>query len=357
MTYRVVTPIHREIIDHPSVWTAKSVGGKAGVTYQLTGSQLDALDELLLQTGYRQPQAIGREAFDHPIINALLAELRGEIMDRRGVVVIAGLTRERYGEVGLERICWGFGTHLGIAAVQSARGDRLGHVRHEAKNPKDRGYMASRELKLHSDAYEVIGLMCIQNAHSGGESRVANALAVHNEILLNRPDLLAPLYRGFPYATAEASASRMPVTPYSVPVFSCVAGRVSCMYTRAYMHAAAERLGIPLPGDLAEALKYFEEVAERDDMLLRFMLDPGEILICNNFTTVHSRTAFTDAGGKTRHLLRLWLRIPDGRPVVPALEERGTAYERVYQQDRGEAEQVIRAPRPNDRSQRPEAVT
>jgi Taurine catabolism dioxygenase TauD, TfdA family len=356
MTDRTVTSIHREIIDHPSAWTGKSIGGKGRVSYRLTGMQLDALDGLLLRTSDSQAQAVGRQAFDHPVINELMAELRKEIMDGCGIVVVTGATRERFGEVGLERICWGFGTHLGIGAVQSARGDKLGHVRHEPQNPKDRGYMASRELKLHSDAYEVLGLMCIQNAHSGGESRVASALAVHNEILLKRPDLLVPLYRGFPYATAEASGSRMPVTPYPVPVFSCVDGWVSCMYTRAYMHAAAERLKIPLPADLAEALKYFEQVAERDDIVLRFMLDPGEMLICNNFTTVHARTAFTDSKESTRHLLRLWLRIPGGRPVIPALEERGAAYERIYQQDSGGVQQAAQTLRRSKHAEEPEAV-
>jgi TfdA family taurine catabolism dioxygenase TauD len=343
MTDALATAIHGRIIDHPSAWTAKSLGGKTALTWRLTEPQLEALDEMLLRTRVSRPQAVGRQAFDHPIINALLAELREEIMHRHGAVVIAGLTPERFGEEDLERICWGFGTHLGIAAVQSTQGDRLGHVRHEPQNPKDRGYMAARELKLHSDAFEVIGLMCVQNAHAGGESHLASALAVHNEILSKRPELLAPLYRGFPYATAEARASRTLVTPYSVPIFSCVAGKVSCMYTRAYMRAAAEQLGIPLPDDLVEALRYFEAVAERDDILLRFMLHAGEMLICNNYTTVHARTAFTDSAENKRHLLRLWLRIPDGRPVISPVQDRGAAYERLYVEHTSDAERAVSA--------------
>ena len=196
------TPVFRDTIDHPSAWTNASLGGKEGITYRLTEQQLVAFEEVIDRTRHLHPQEVSRRDFDHPVVNGLLEELRDEIMNGRGTVLISGITRDRFSEDEFERIYFGAGTHWGIAAIQSLAGDRLGHVRNEKDNPKNRAYLSARELKMHSDAYEVIGLMCVEKAETGGYSRLASALAIHNEILRNRPDLLEPLYRGFPYATA-----------------------------------------------------------------------------------------------------------------------------------------------------------
>ena len=52
------------------------------------------------------------------------------------------------------------------------------------------------------------------------------------------------------------------------------------------------------------------------------MLEPGEALFQNNFVTMHARTAFEDdeAAGFKRHLLRLWLDVPGGRPAPKEME-------------------------------------
>ena len=46
----------------------------------------------------------------------------------------------------------------------------------------------------------------------------------------------------------------------------------------------------------------------------------GEILFLNNWTTLHRRTAFEDFKDplKKRHLLRIWLSMPNSRPIDQA---------------------------------------
>jgi hypothetical protein len=100
------------------------------------------------------------------------------------------------------------------------------------------------------------------------------------------------------------------------------------------MHDAAEKMGVALPGNLREALAYVAETAERDDLALRFMLEPGEFVLWHNFLNLHSRTEFENDATHRRLLLRLWLNVPNGRPVVPELYERGATYDRVYQEHR-----------------------
>jgi hypothetical protein len=62
-------------------------------------------------------------------------------------------------------------------------------------------------------------------------------------------------------------------------------------------------------------------------------LQPGEVLIANNYVTFHARSAFEDhdEAERKRHLLRLWLTLPNGRPLPPIFagtREFGFTYER-----------------------------
>ncbi|MDA3136844.1 TauD/TfdA family dioxygenase [Pseudomonas syringae] len=224
----------------------------------------------------------------------------------------------------------GLSSYLGRPVVQSTQGDRIGHVRHEATNPKNRGYQSNRELGFHSDAFEIIGLMCLSGAASGGTSQIVSGLAVHNQLLSENPALLSELYNGYPYATAERAQSCQPVTNYRIPVFSKVGSTLSSMCVGNYMRAAASTLNQPFPEKLDKALKAFYQICNRKAFQLEFMLEPGEILFLNNFITLHSRTEFQDSTTQKRHLLRLWLDVPNGRPVIPELKARGIDYENLY---------------------------
>ena len=327
-----MTPIHAEEIDHPAAWTARGLSGKDALLMHLSAEQLDAIDALLARTRHLAPQAVTRADFDHPVVNALLRDLREIVMHGRGVVIVRGVTPERFSEEDFQRIYWGFGTHLGNGAVQSAAGDRLGYVQNNENDEVKRGYRSLRELHMHTDSYEVVGLMSVRRAKSGGLSGLVSSLAIHNEILRTRPDLLAPLYRGFRLASEEARFSSKAITDDAMPVFCAVNGAVSCMYEPSHMKNAAALLPDGMPGDLAEALDYFDSVANRDDLALRFLLEPGEMMLWHNYTNLHSRTAFEDYPDRKRLLLRLWLSVPDGRPVDPAFRIRADTYERIHRE-------------------------
>jgi hypothetical protein len=316
-----------EPVVEAAAWTRTSIGGKAGLLEVLTDAHLDALEMVLSNTRRMPPQADTRQQFDDPLLNSFLAAIRNQLIHGRGVAIIRGLDPRRFTPDDIERVCWGFGTHWGIAAAQSPDGDRLGRVRVDPNTAKSKAFQSPRELTFHSDAYELLGLMCVQDAASGGHTRLVSALSVHNEILKSRPDLLAPLYRGFPYATDVTGAT---VTSANIPVFSSVEGRVSCMYLPRHMRRAAELTGVQLPSELEEAMQYLEQVAMREDLAIEFSLEPGEMVILHNFTNLHARTEFTDSDVKRRYLLRLWLSVPDGgRPFCPALAERSSIYDRI----------------------------
>jgi hypothetical protein len=327
-----MTAIHTSPIVHASAWTPAETGGKEGLLFRLPEEALDALDILLADTSKQPIQSVTRRDFSHPVIDPLLQEIRSIIMKGRGIVAISGIPPERYDAEALERIFWGFGTHLGTAATQSARGDRLGYVEARGDDLNERGYRSNNELRMHTDSYEVVGLMCIRKAAVGGLSGVVSSLSIHNEILATDRSLLGPLYRGFRYASGEAKFSSKPITDQPIPIFAATGDQVSCTYERMHIAAAAAILGQELPEDLVLAMNHFDELAIRDDLCLRFQLEPGEILLWNNYTNLHSRTEFKDDQNQRRLLLRLWLTMQDGRVVDPALRIRADTYERVYKE-------------------------
>jgi len=323
-------PVHREIIHHPAAWTAAGLGGKQALVLELDARQLDAIDALLDRSLHLAPQQIRRADFDHPVLNRLMDQVRELLLHGRGALILGGLAAERYGEEELRRIYWGLGTHLGTAAVQSVHGDRLGRVETADDDPKKRGYRSPQELNMHTDSYEIVGLMSVRAAKAGGVTGLVSSLALHNEFLRTRPDLLGPLYEGFWYASEEAQFDARPVSDRRVPVFSCADGLVSCHFEIGQLRSAARHLGVAFKPDFEEAVELFRALSVREDLALSFLLEPGEILLFHNFTHLHSRTAFENYPERKRLLLRLWLTPPHGRPCDPAMHLRARTYERLY---------------------------
>ncbi len=318
--------ICRELIDHPSAWTAEGLGGVEGLRYPLSENVLSAIDDVLKKTSHLKPQAVSRFEFSHPQLDPTLRDLFEVIQNGRGAALISGLSPERYSEEDLERIYWGFGTHWGIAGVQSAMGDRLGHVRAEPGNPNGRGYRSDKELRPHTDPYEIVGLMCLQCSETGGETRLVSGLALHNEISKLHPELLEPLYEGHFYAMDEAKDTATPLTQDKIPVYCFVDGKVSMHYGAGAIDNAVRIHGKALSPAFDSARKMLCDLAESDRLRLRFTLRPGEALVVNNFTTMHSRTNFTNSAQRQRHLLRMWLEVPNGRAVIPQFHRRTEAY-------------------------------
>ncbi len=308
-------------VEDPAVWTSASLGGKSGLVHPLRPDHLEALRTVLAHTRHLGLEQIGRGEFEHPAVNELMSGVRRELMRGRGAVILSGIDLAAFTEEDFTRICWGLGTHLGTAAPQSYRRDRLGFVQKEEHNPTGRGYLMDVELRSHTDFHEVLCLACVRRAASGGESGLASSLAVHNALLEARPELLPPLYAGF----YQEWAGEQRVSTDRIPVFCRVEDKVSCYYHPLALLNAAKELGVSLPAQLEEAMRVFRAHADAPELRADFMLEPGEILLWHNFLVLHSRRAFQDSASQKRLLLRLWLNVPQGRPMHPAFTGRARA--------------------------------
>jgi Taurine catabolism dioxygenase TauD, TfdA family len=320
-----MTPIHRAHIDHRMAWGGAELT-KDEVAFDLTRRQAAALEEILsrvqragIKFGDVRAGHCGHPALDHDF-----ARIFDEIQDGRGIVILRGIPVADHSVDEVSTIFWAIGTHLGRGVSQSARGDMLGLVRDETPpgQPESaRGYTSRRELSLHVDLAQIVGLMCVRQARGGGFSQYASGLAIHNEILATRPGLLPLLYRGFPYhRRGEEAAEHAPITPYDIPVFSERDGRVSVFMVREIINAAFRDLNRAFTPEEIDAIDTFRATARRLQFETR--LEPGEASFLNNYTVMHARSEFDDwdAPDEKRLMLRLWLDAErEVRPVVPEI--------------------------------------
>ena len=312
-----MTPIIDRVITHASAWTSKTLGGREALTRHLSAAELDAISETIALTSHLETTQVRAADFRHPLLDALLERLPREVMHGRGVVILSGVDTAQWSQDACERAFWGIGQHLGYAAVQSSRGDRIGYVQDEPEDPRRRGYRSAGELVLHTDSREIIALMALRPAARGGETQLASSSAIHNIIRTERPDTLPALYSGYRYHSTEVG-----LTECEIPVFSNVDCHLSCMFFEEHIRRAARTLGEPLPRELDEGLRIFAEVARRPDVCVEFMLQPGEMMFCNNFVVLHARKQFEDSADRKRLLARLWINVPGGRPTIAALHVR-----------------------------------
>jgi hypothetical protein len=245
-----------------------------------------------------------------------LADVRRRLESGSGFIMLRGLPATDVPEDLLQIIYWGLGTHLGVGVSQSAAGDRLGHVYDRGVNERERYYTRGGALEFHMDPVDAVGLLCLRTALSGGASRIASAGEIHNIIRAERPDLLEFLYRGF----HNSRRGHGEATPSArVPVFAPGRHGIECYFLPTTIRQATEE-GYPLSALEEEALDFIENVANRPGVFLDMEFRVGDIQFLSNRSVLHARTDYVDDPNpaRKRHLLRLWLMMPDwaARPAA-----------------------------------------
>lgn len=289
-------------------------------------SELLAAAEQFSTTG----QDIGTlraEDFPLPTLSARLKALAATLLKGRGFEVLRGLPTDGVDIRTLATIFCGIGAHLGRARSQNAAGHILGHVRNVGADPKDpntRIYQTAARQTFHTDSADVVGLLCLKEAQSGGDSLLVSVQAIANRLAEDCPDLLELLFD--PIATDRRGEVPPGALPYMmIPVLSWHAGELTVFYQRQYIESAQRFEDAPrLTDKHIAALDAFDAAANDPDLHLSMRLRPGDMQFVYNHGQLHDRTGFTDwpDADQRRHLLRLWLSMPGDRPLPPVFAER-----------------------------------
>ena len=262
-----------------------------------------------------------------PTLARRLQRILDEVLNRRGLVLMRALPLERWTRREAAMAFLAIGVHLGNLRMQNAEGHLLGHVKdlgRSSNDPNTRIYQTRERQTHHTDSCDVVGLLCLQTAKSGGLSSLVSSTTIFNEMRQRRPDLLRVLLE--PIETDRRGEVPEGCKPYfTIPVFNYHGGLVSAIYQRQYIESARRFPGVmPLTPVQIEALDLLDELANDPKLNLMMELQPGDIQLVHNHTILHDRTSFEDypEPERKRHLLRLWLAPPGARALPEVYADR-----------------------------------
>ncbi|WP_048438967.1 TauD/TfdA family dioxygenase [Caenimonas sp. SL110] len=317
-------------VTDPSAWRAAELEADKSWIVELTPAEVAEVADAARAVAARGLRGgeFGRADFPLPTFAVRLAAVLEELQHGRGITLLRGLPVDPQDEEMAARIIWGVGTYLGRALQQSAGvnlggfpGNCISHIIDQRKDPNDRtvhGSATGAEQQPHCDPSDLVALLCIRPAvGGGGVSRVVSAMSVYNDIRERAPELLETLFTGFFHDLRKDGANGLSVTPQRVPVYGYEDGHLSVSFNSRTVVLAAEREGYALSGLEQRALDEMSATASRRDLVHEMTMRSGDLQLLNNYTMLHSRTAWSDPQDvrQRRCMLRLWLRTLDPRPL------------------------------------------
>jgi hypothetical protein len=301
--------IGAELARHPEQWI-----------YTLSPADIAEIETAVATVRGRDLATLTQADFSLPALGPVLDGMREEVLSGRGFVLIRGLPVEGRPIADSALAYWAIGMRFGNPRSQNAMGHLLGHVTDlglAASDPNVRTYQTTERQHFHTDSCDIVALLCLKTAKSGGLSSIVSSMAIYNEMARRRPDLLARLFR--PFATDRRGEVPVGEKPYfDTPVYTDHAGYLSAIYSGTYIRSAQRFAEVPrFTREDVAALELFDDLANDKELRLDMELRPGDMQFLHNHTCLHDRTAFVDwpEPERKRHLLRLWLAAPGARPL------------------------------------------
>ena len=312
------------VFHNKQAWYGPDVRDKSDWIHRFTPAELSEIDQRV-----RWADATGRDILDFtkeelalPGLQEKLAAVRRELLDGTGFFLFKGIPVESYTVRQSALAYWAIGLQLGVPVSQNGKGHVLGHVTNLGLNyadPEVRGYQTSARLPYHTDSSDLVGLLCLKTAQSGGESSIVSSTTLWNELVKRQPDHARTLLQEF-HRTRWGEIPGNMKRWGSNPVFAPVEDRVISSYVRSAIKKAQDMPEVPrLTAAQIDALDHLDALAADPEIHLDMVLEPGDLQLLSNHSIFHSRTAYVDWPelNKRRHLLRLWLACDDG-PTLPA---------------------------------------
>ena len=312
-------------IEGPSVWFGPDMAASEEWLYALSEAEIGELEAAYGAVRARglDLMEVTRDAFPLPTLGPRLDHIRRELLEGRGFAVLRGLPVGRYSIEQAAVIYWGLGAYFGTPVSQNGKGHLLGHVLDlgfEPDDPKVRIYQTTDRQHFHSDSCDIVGLLCLKTARKGGLSSLVSSVTIYNEMVRRRPDLAEVMFQPF-------DVDRRGETPegeteyFRIATFHWCEGRLSTRHVRRYIESARRFDEVPPLTEIqVAALDLFDELTNDPALNVDLEFQPGDMQFLHNHQILHDRTAFTDWDdpARKRHLLRLWLCPPDGRPLPEA---------------------------------------
>ncbi|CAJ2511276.1 Uu.00g069010.m01.CDS01 [Anthostomella pinea] len=319
-------------IEGPTVWKAEDYSDNPERwVHQFSSDEIDEISSTanrFIALGL-PITGITMENFPLPGLKQSLATMLRELLNGKGFILYKGFPVDQWGNHKSAVAYFGLGVYLGYPVSQNGRGHILGHVQDlgddSTQIDKVRIYRTNARQFFHADDCDIVGLLCISRAEFGGESDVASIHHVWNILQEERPDVAELLTKPIWYFDRKGEVSQGEDPYIRAAVFYLETPdpedpereqRVYCKwdpyFVRSLTRFSDEGIIPALSPEQQEAIQLLEATCER--VKLHMVLKVGDIQFVANSHTLHARTAYRDyapdSGMPRRHLMRLWLAVP-----------------------------------------------
>lgn len=301
-----------------AAWRGQDLRRQSDWVETLSPSEIDEIKAAMAAVKLvgKERRSLLAEDFPLPQLSSKIANWRSELGQGRGFHVIRGIPVAEWSKSEAELFFWCFGLHMGRPGGQNPAGDLLGHVTDTGAATSDkmsRLYKTSSNIEYHCDGADVVGLLCLKAAKSGGQSRIVSSVSVFNELVKTRPDLAARLFD--PVRLDIRNEGSRSGTQYINVIPSRYAdGVLRTFYHADYFRSVTRHDDVgPFSKDEQAFFDSYEAIAADPDLYLDMELQPGDIQLLSNHTNLHARTDYEDYDdpAEKRHLLRLWISLTD----------------------------------------------
>ncbi|WP_179199889.1 TauD/TfdA family dioxygenase [Streptomyces sp. NRRL B-24572] len=303
----------------PSVWSGEELADhREEWTRCLSSHHLAEIDAALREARRRDTTLLKLTTADFPLptLSAELERIAEALEHGRGFVLVKGLAVGQLTKSTASAVFWGLGQYLGRPVPQNADGHVLGHVRDTGRSladPATRGYQTRVALPFHTEGADLVALLCLQAPRTDGRTSLVSAGAVHNAVMDRRPDLAERLYRTYCFDRRQEHPPEEPPYEAAPLAVRLPGGALSMRYNRCYLESAQRFPEVPRlePAD-SDLFDLIDDVAASAGFRLDIDLQVGDLLLLNTHTIMHARAEFEDHDPPElkRHLLRLWLALP-----------------------------------------------
>lgn len=310
----------------PSAWLPHDLSAASTWKRQLSTQDIRAIDAALTHAKTLGKPLLAMTRKDFPLpgeCSEMLKEAFHSTQGRWGLCLIKGFPVDRWTVDETRLAFWGISLHVGVARPQNRASDVMTDVRDEGASYKvksGRGYNTNAELDFHMDSCDVVALLCLQTAKRGGESKIFSSIALRQEIERQRPDLIEAL-REPVYHSYQGSQGPGQPSYFACPILGSDHEDFAFRTNRRNIDAA--QTDFPdaprLTDDQWEALDLMDQLMPDPRLCYSMWLERGDLQLLNNYVVGHSRTGYEDYNEpeKKRHLLRLWLAVPDSQRLPP----------------------------------------
>jgi hypothetical protein len=322
--YELLTPYDQipKVIKGRTVWTKEELENDSSRWIRhFAASEIEEIEEAIRAfEAQKLPLAdVNQSTFPLPILSTRLPAVKDELINGIGFTVLRGLPVKKWTTRQASIAYLGIGSYFGPRLSQNRHGHVLGHIKDLSEGKEVDGggriYRTHHAQTYHSDDSDIVGLLCLEKAMSGGESQVVSTQHLFNMLQQRRPDILEQLCIPHWYYDRKGEKSDEQEEWMRTPGYYYYDGRLSMKWDSYYVGALQrfwEKDLLPQYTSLQnEVLTVVERACE--ELSLEMMLEVGDIQLVANTHNLHARSAYLDDNehGKKRWLQRLWLATPE----------------------------------------------